>query len=132
MDTLSNDSAPEERTFTAAKTTKKIASKPVFRSQKTKKIVKKLVPELQKAIESKLPVRMIPAGLGAFESGPKTTVVKAKGALQKRTAVMKNKKIRLVFEDKRRKIVRTNPERLSQFRKYFFEDKKRVPLSEIL
>ena len=134
---FSNDSAPEERTFTQARKNKpKIGLPKLKKQKKTPKIVNSFAPQLKKDIEETMPMtvlKKIDDKLNFLEekNEKETQKIIETDSLVKRTKVI-NKKIKLVFQNTKRPLSRVNKEALEQKRKYFMDDKKRVPLNEIL
>jgi len=134
---VSQDSAPEEITFTQAKKTKlKLSTLKQKKTKKIPKIINKYAPQLKLDIEEKLPLKSlkkIDERLNLMETDSKNSPKKIidPEAYVRKTKVI-NKKIKLVFQNNKRPMNKLNKEALAQRQKYFFEEKTRVPLQEII
>lgn len=133
---LSYDSAPEEMTFAQAK--QKKAKTVPFKNKIKKQIVKtQISSHLKNLIEEKIPVQSLKKMKRILEIGqnqenassPKK--IKQEEPLIKKTKIIDNK-IKFVYHNNRMPFYKVNEANLSQRKKYFFDDKKRVSLKEII
>ena len=139
MDNLSNseDSAPEEITFSAAKKTKLKVSSIKPKIKKKPKIVNHIAEQLKLAIDEKLPSKTLKELDKNQKYKEKTDKNKPSELLKQSESLIKttktiNKRITLVYQDIKRPLNKLNRNFIDYKKKHFFEEKARVPLSEII
>lgn len=133
---LSYDSAPEELTFAQAKQKKPKAVS--FKNKIKKQNVKtQISSHLKNLIEEEIPLNSLKKMKRILEvnqnkddlTSPKK--IKQEEPLVKKTKIIDNK-IKFVYHNNKMPFYKVNEAILSKRKKYFFEDKKRVSLKEII
>lgn len=137
---LSSDSAPEERTFSQAKSKKSKIPLLKNKIQKKPQIKSRIASHLKNLIEEKLPeqnLKKISKTLDFIDTKKinmetPSKKIKENEPLAKKTKIIDNK-IKLVYCPKQHMpIYKVNEAEILQRKKYFFDEKKRVSLKEII